>query len=152
MRRGCVLLLPIFAQCQSEVQAYRHSALVLFGEPVVGSNAGYTADELWLPVEGVRCILLVPPGTVPSADAEWRAHAEFSTAPDLDGAELVRLPRALAERVVAFAKLAARDEREELALADALIEAGVASRTPLDRWLSDMLRNSSPDDSRPLGR
>jgi hypothetical protein len=141
MRRAWVLwLVPVLAQCQSEVQALRYTSFVpLSGQMETGSNAGYHADGLWLPQHGVTGTMLLPLGVFPSAGVPWRVVARFGDARDFGDFTEVRLPSALADRLVALAKSGSVESAEQVDLAQALIAAGVVSGNPTERVIRELL-------------
>jgi hypothetical protein len=158
MRPALVLLaLPILVQCQSEVQALRYTTFVpLYGRMQTGSNPGHYADGLWLPEQCVICEMQVPPGTLPNPGVPWRIVAKFGEARDLEAAtglrlssKELRLPSDLADRLVALARRGPADCDEQVALATALVEAGVVSSHPEWREIQTIeARNAQTAPSR----
>lgn len=135
-----LLLVPFLAQCQSQVQALRFTESVRIWEGM-GSSPFYGFDGLWLPEHGVICEMQLPKGVLPNAGVPWRIVAKFGKANQLPRkhdrsirAE-VHVPSALADRLVALAKRGQEESDEQIALAAALIAAGVVGSDPLEREL-----------------
>jgi len=127
MRSASLLLLvPILAQCQCEVDALRSEAFVPFaGMLQVWHNPGYTTDVLWFPDYGVECIALRELDSTNQTTGRWLVCAHLATAAPFEPGEAVKVPGALAARIVALASASSRQDQEERDLAKAAFAAGL---------------------------
>jgi len=127
MRTASLLLLvPIFAQCQCEVDALRSEAFVPFaGKMQVWHNPGYTTDVLWFPDYGVKCVALRELDSTNQPTGRWFVGAYSATAAPSEPTEAVKVPGALAARIVGLASASGRQGQEERDLAEAAFAAGL---------------------------
>ena len=149
-----LVALPVFAQCQglSDSRAYRRDACVLLTFNL-GSNAGYTTDELWLPAEGVRCILMRDRESEDEATpAVGRLFllAEFCPPPaEFDTGVEIRVPSSVVARLVELARLRQELDRLQVAAADEALAASVVrDLSEVERM---MLENAAPPCADPSG-
>ncbi len=143
-----MLVVPIFAQCQSEVQALRFTLPVRIWEGS-GSSPFYDVDGLWLPEHGVICEMQLPPGVLPNAGAPWRIVARVGNGYELQGTSPVHIPLALADRLVELARRGLEQPDEQIALAAALIALGAVSSDPIEREIQEVeARNAQSSTTR----
>jgi hypothetical protein len=123
-----VVVVLVFGQCQSHVEALRSETFVpISGRMEFGSNFGYTTDVLWFPGPQIWCVVLKgAPDEQPSGQAaRWFVHAAHLPSCNLERAEPVQVPASLAARIFALADSGPAADEEARSIAEEGRRAGL---------------------------